>query len=192
MRVVVAGHVCADLTPALLGAPDLTPGRLTEVGPLAIAPGGAVANTGLALAAMGDDVRADALVGPDPLAGLIRAALTAGGVNADRLRQAPPAPAAEPAVPGMDDAGASSSGETRGTSYSIVVAGPGGAHRLRRERGPPPAGATQPGGGTGRSGDGRCRAVAFRGNARHVVLDRRGGPRRRPRLLAPPGGQPRV
>ena len=54
--VVVAGHTCCDIHPEFLlaGRPDLAqvfvPGRLLNMGPVAIAAGGVVPNTGLALA----------------------------------------------------------------------------------------------------------------------------------------------
>ena len=46
---IVAGLICLDIIPRFGGPTILTPGRLTEIGAAALATGGAVANTGLAL-----------------------------------------------------------------------------------------------------------------------------------------------
>jgi sugar/nucleoside kinase (ribokinase family) len=66
--VIVSGHLCLDLIPRMehvplgvLGAP----GRLSEVGALDFATGGAVSNTGLALHRLGVNVRLMATVGED-------------------------------------------------------------------------------------------------------------------------------
>jgi hypothetical protein len=55
---VVAGHICLDVIPDLATSQDgfeqrFRPGHLVEVGPAAIATGGAVSNTGLALHKLG-------------------------------------------------------------------------------------------------------------------------------------------
>jgi sugar/nucleoside kinase (ribokinase family) len=65
--VVVAGHICLDLAPALESPPAVEPGRLVAVGPLALSPGGCVSNTGLALAALGVPSQLVADVGTDEL-----------------------------------------------------------------------------------------------------------------------------
>jgi hypothetical protein len=44
LRALVAGHVCIDLIPGLTGPVDVAPGGLVEVGPIALRPGGCVAN----------------------------------------------------------------------------------------------------------------------------------------------------
>lgn len=70
--IVVAGHICLDIIPAL---PDsggrmdhlLAPGRLTLVGPATVSTGGAVSNTGLALHRLGLPVRLVSRVGDDLL-----------------------------------------------------------------------------------------------------------------------------
>ncbi len=101
--MLVAGHICVDLFPELRAAPEIIPGRLTEVGPLSMAPGGCVANTGLALSGLGALVRMAADAGDDFLGRLLQDTLSRQGVDAQvRLR-----------------AGAS-------TSYSIVIQPPGG------------------------------------------------------------------
>lgn len=102
MVAVVAGHICMDLTPALAGAPCVEPGTLTEVGALALDPGGSVANTGLALAQLGVPVRLAADAGDDELGEVLRARLGAEAADGSGVRTVP---------------GAS-------TSYSVVVQPP--------------------------------------------------------------------
>jgi len=75
-RIAVAGHICLDITPALTGPARLDPGLLFEVGPLSLALGGSVANTGRTLSALGADVLAFANVGDDALGDILRRALT--------------------------------------------------------------------------------------------------------------------
>ena len=75
-RIAVAGHICLDITPALTGPARLDPGLLFEVGPLSLALGGSVANTGRTLSALGADVLAFANVGDDALGEILRQALT--------------------------------------------------------------------------------------------------------------------
>lgn len=70
-KVITAGHICIDLTPAF---PDsrvahiediLSPGRLINVGNVDIHTGGSVANTGLALKKLGADVKLMGKIGDD-------------------------------------------------------------------------------------------------------------------------------
>jgi sugar/nucleoside kinase (ribokinase family) len=63
--VVVAGHICLDIIPALETGAVLEPGRFVNVGPATVTTGGAVANTGLALHRLGTPVRLVAKVGAD-------------------------------------------------------------------------------------------------------------------------------
>jgi sugar/nucleoside kinase (ribokinase family) len=73
--IVVAGHVCLDMIPTFpsgvsgSGLPALenilVPGKLTDVGPLTTATGGAVSNTGLALYRLGFPVSLMGKVGDD-------------------------------------------------------------------------------------------------------------------------------
>lgn len=65
-RIAVAGYICLDITPGLTGTARLDPGLLIEVGPLSLALGGSVANTGRTLSALG------ANVGGDPLGEIVR------------------------------------------------------------------------------------------------------------------------
>jgi sugar/nucleoside kinase (ribokinase family) len=69
-RIVVAGHICVDLTPRIRTAAAV-PGHLSEVGPISVALGGSVANTGRVLAALGHDVEMCARIGDDDLGGIV-------------------------------------------------------------------------------------------------------------------------
>jgi len=68
---VVAGHICLDVIPDLAGSPRgkfatlFVPGRLLEVGPVALSTGGAVSNTGLALNKLGLRTQLMGKVGDD-------------------------------------------------------------------------------------------------------------------------------
>ena len=79
--VLVAGHLCIDITPELSHVPQLAPGQLYEVGPAQLTLGGCVANTGLALAVAGVPTRVCATVGDDPLGEIIRRLLAEHGVD---------------------------------------------------------------------------------------------------------------
>ena len=106
-RVIVAGHLCVDMTPAFLSGfhgslqDIMLPGKLTQMGPMTFSLGGAVANVGLCLKKLGSDVRLVGKVGDDPLGQMI-------------IREMKKSGAAESVV---CSAGTS-------TSYSIVLAPP--------------------------------------------------------------------
>ncbi len=87
--IVVAGHVCLDLLPAMDSVPSVEPGTLSTVGPIALRPGGCVANTGSMLAALGDGVRLYADVGSDALAGLLMSLLASSGADVSGFRGTP-------------------------------------------------------------------------------------------------------
>ena len=101
--VIVAGHVCLDLTPALDSSPSIEPGRLIGVGPLAISPGGCVSNTGLALAALGIPTQLVADAGSDELGRVLVELLAASAADTAGIARL----------------------EGRVTSYSVVVDFPG-------------------------------------------------------------------
>lgn len=101
-KVVVAGHICLDLLPALPEAAPPPPGTIVEVGALRAHPGGAVFNTGAALAAVGAEVSAVATIGADPLGGVLAELVADAGMTTDFA---------------VDS--------ERCTSYSIVVETPG-------------------------------------------------------------------
>lgn len=99
--VVVAGHVCLDITPGLRTAAPLEPGQLLTAGPAQFTVGGAVGNAGLALGRLGVPTRLIAAVGEDELAPILRGLIRHDHVES-RLIQLPDAP----------------------TSYSIVISPP--------------------------------------------------------------------
>ncbi|WP_309620970.1 carbohydrate kinase family protein [Salinibacterium sp.] len=101
--IAVAGHLCLDIAPRLRETPDVTPGHLSEVGPLAITLGGSVANTGGALADLGAEVTPFASVGQDELGSILAAQLNARGFSEPQLCASPVAT----------------------TSYSLVIEKPG-------------------------------------------------------------------
>jgi sugar/nucleoside kinase (ribokinase family) len=70
VQVVVAGHICLDIIPALDGVKGglesiLIPGKLINIGPAVVATGGAVSNTGLALHRLGIGTRLMGKIGDD-------------------------------------------------------------------------------------------------------------------------------
>lgn len=76
-RIICAGHVCIDITPAI---PDqkgikiediLTPGKLIQVGRPSISVGGCVSNTGLGLKVLGANVSLMGKIGNDAFGKLI-------------------------------------------------------------------------------------------------------------------------
>jgi sugar/nucleoside kinase (ribokinase family) len=114
MKVVVAGHVCLDIRPALETAPEpgevfLAGGSLTHVGPATFSTGGAVANTGLALHRLGVPVELVGKVGKDRF----------GAAVLELLRDTDPSLAEGVVV----------SGEAA-TSYTIVIEPPGENRRF--------------------------------------------------------------
>ena len=72
-KVMVAGHICLDITPrispSLKGgfAENFIPGKLINVEDMVLSTGGAVSNTGLAMAKLGADVMLSGKVGSDPI-----------------------------------------------------------------------------------------------------------------------------
>ena len=76
-KVIVAGHICLDITPALPETGKRTisdillPGKLIETKGVSVSTGGAVANTGLAMKFFGADVRLMGKVGNDEFGELI-------------------------------------------------------------------------------------------------------------------------
>lgn len=66
---VVAGHICLDVIPELIGSGDFAsnflPGRLLEAGPATMSTGGAVSNTGQTLHKLGIDTRLMGKIGND-------------------------------------------------------------------------------------------------------------------------------
>lgn len=92
-KVIAAGHICLDITPVI---PDrqryaqvgdlLVPGKLIRTEAASVHTGGSVANTGLALKLLGNDVILLGKTGDDELGGIIRNILAgygAGGLIVD-------------------------------------------------------------------------------------------------------------
>ncbi len=107
-KVLAAGHICLDITPVFPAGKNydqigdlLIPGKLIQMEAASVHTGGSVANTGLALKLLGNDVTLLGKVGDDALGGMVRSVLSdygAGGLMVD---------------PGTS------------TSYSVVLAVPG-------------------------------------------------------------------
>ena len=76
---IVAGHICLDVIPELVGTGDFTatfqPGRLLEAGPVTMATGGTVSNTGQALHKLGIDTQLMGKVGDDMFGQTIKSLL---------------------------------------------------------------------------------------------------------------------
>ena len=92
-KVISAGHICLDVTPVF---PDrkgygqigdlLVPGKLIRTEAASVHTGGSVANTGLALKLLGNDVTLLGKIGSDALGGMVRNILAgygAGGLITD-------------------------------------------------------------------------------------------------------------
>lgn len=107
-KVIVAGHICLDITPVFpegkVSRLDeiLAPGKLIQMGGADIHTGGAVANTGLAMKLLGADVTLMGKIGRDALGELVL----------DILRRYE-----------ADEGMIVSDGES--TSYSVILAVPG-------------------------------------------------------------------
>lgn len=77
VKAVVAGHICLDITPVFPGRKIgrveelLAPGRLVYMDGVDVHPGGAVANTGLALRFLGVDARLMGKVGRDTFGDIV-------------------------------------------------------------------------------------------------------------------------
>lgn len=107
-KIIAAGHICIDITPVFSNRTKhrqigelLIPGKLIHMDPADVHTGGSVANTGLALKILGEDVQLMGKVGDDAFGGMIRGILAsygAGGLIVD---------------------------PNSSTSYSVVLAVPG-------------------------------------------------------------------
>lgn len=107
-KVIAAGHICLDITPVFpVGqhyeqiSDVLQPGKLIQMDAASVHTGGSVANTGLALKLLGNEVTLLGKVGRDAFGGMVKEILAgygAGGLIED---------------------------ENSSTSYSVVLAVPG-------------------------------------------------------------------
>lgn len=107
-KIVVAGHICLDITPVFSSdkvqplSKVLIPGKLVQMKDVSISTGGAVPNTGLALKVLGADVELMGKVGDDEFGRIVLERLGRYG-------------AAEGMILSKDSS----------TSYSIVISPPG-------------------------------------------------------------------
>lgn len=107
-KVMVAGHICLDITPVFPSNPQkelkdiLIPGKLANVDKAHVHTGGAVANTGLAMKILGADVKLVGKIGEDYFGQLIMNILDKYNVS-DKMISSP----------------------NTSTSYSIVISPPG-------------------------------------------------------------------
>ena len=100
--IVVAGHLCLDIIPALLTETEMRPGILVEAGKAMIATGGAVSNVGISIHRLGGAVRLVGKIGDDPFGKLVLGVVGAYGLTNDLVID-----------PSVD------------TSYTVVVSPPG-------------------------------------------------------------------
>ena len=86
-RIIVAGHICLDITPIFQSdraqplSQVLIPGKLVQMKDVNINTGGAVANTGLALKLLVADVELMGKVGDDEFGRIVLDRLRAYGVE---------------------------------------------------------------------------------------------------------------
>ncbi len=106
-KVIVAGHICLDITPLF---PErnaalsevLSPGKLIQVGEADVHTGGCVANTGLAMKILGADVSLMGKVGRDDFGEMVAGILKKYGAQSGLI-----------------------AAEGESTSYSVILALPG-------------------------------------------------------------------
>ena len=107
-KIIVAGHICLDITPVFASgktqplASVLTPGKLVRMKDVNISTGGAVANTGLALKVLGADAELMGKVGNDEFGRIVLGRLRDYGAEGGMLVS-----------------------KDSSTSYSVVIAPPG-------------------------------------------------------------------
>lgn len=107
-KVIVAGHICLDITPVFpsgkVGSITdiLQPGKLIQMGSADVHTGGSVANTGLAMKKFGADVSLMGKIGNDAFGDMIHNILNEYGAGEGMIRS-----------------------EEESTSYSVVLAIPG-------------------------------------------------------------------
>lgn len=108
-KVVAAGHICVDITPAIPGEKVnslnevVAPGKLIPAGDITISTGGAVANTGIAMKLLGADVTLMGKIGEDDFGEIVLRTIRSYGCREDSM------------IVSKQDA----------TSYSIILAIPG-------------------------------------------------------------------
>ena len=108
-KVAVAGHICLDIIPSFHSenrnfSDILVPGKLIDVGPAAMATGGSVSNTGIALHRLGIQTLMIGKIGPDQFGNMVLGLLNAQDPSLTRGMK-------------IDSSGS--------TSYTIVISPPG-------------------------------------------------------------------
>ncbi|MBZ0295702.1 MAG: carbohydrate kinase family protein [Anaerolineae bacterium] len=91
--IIVSGHLCLDMIPEMDKVPldELaSPGHLFEIGPLTLATGGAVSNTGLALDRLGLHVGLMTMIGDDMIGQSILSVIESRGKYLSNLIQIKP------------------------------------------------------------------------------------------------------
>jgi len=107
IKVMVAGHICLDITPGFDPSSKgdfndiLSPGKLVNVEGATVSTGGTVSNTGLSMAKLGLDVTLNGKVGDDAFGAIIKD------------------------VVGLDRASSFKTAQGQSSSYSIVLSLPG-------------------------------------------------------------------
>ncbi|MDR0852767.1 MAG: carbohydrate kinase family protein [Clostridiales Family XIII bacterium] len=111
-KIIVAGHICLDITPAFPAgsarslAEVLSPGKLVQVAGVDLHTGGAVANTGLAMKFFGADVRLLGKIGDDEFGQIILGLLKRYGYDGDQdmivSHRSPTSYSVVLALPGVD------------------------------------------------------------------------------------------
>lgn len=107
-KAIVAGHICLDITPVFPGQKTdcvqeiLLPGKLIQMTGVDVHTGGAVANTGLAMKLLGNDVRLMGKIGRDSFGKMVLEILKEYGADQGMLLS-----------------------EQASTSYTVVLAMPG-------------------------------------------------------------------
>ena len=108
IKVMIAGHICLDITPVFDANSQggfgeiFSPGKLINVGPAVFSTGGAVANVGLTMSKLGIDVLLNGKVGDDEIGALIGTLLEDRGGALQRVSDQHSSYSIVLALPGVD------------------------------------------------------------------------------------------
>lgn len=90
-KIISAGHICLDITPAFQGTQErsvqdlFVPGALVAMDEASVSLGGSVSNTGIGLKLLGADVELMGMVGDDPFSKMILSEMGRYGVSGDTM-----------------------------------------------------------------------------------------------------------
>ncbi|MDO4519266.1 MAG: carbohydrate kinase family protein [Eubacteriales bacterium] len=90
-KIIAAGHICLDITPAFNGTQERSvqdlfiPGALVEMKEASVSLGGAVSNTGIGLKLLGADVDLMGMIGDDPFSRMILSEMERYGISGDTM-----------------------------------------------------------------------------------------------------------